>query len=583
MHRLLILAGAALLPAVPAQTPPAAAPAVRLVRPNGLYADLPEVGFSLTSLLAGGGQPPKSFYELRDRIAALAGDATVRTVALDLSGGPVLNLPQIAELARAIDRLRAAGKRCIAYLEQGGLAEYQLAARCDRILLADMGLLDLRSLALSTMFFKDALDLLGVDVDIVRCGDFKGAVEPFVLPRMSDHLRQHYEAMLQSMNQELVMRIATGRKLDPAKVRELQAERLIQAPRARELGLVDALVPWTGAKRAIAADLGVDEAAIGALDERKPKRSFNPMAFLAELFGPKGEKELEEVGIAVLHLSGPIVDGDKAAPGSIVSRPAVATIEKLAGDANVKGVVVRINSPGGSATASEAVLLALRGLAAAKPVTISMGDRAASGGYWITCFGRPIFAEPGTITGSIGVFGMKPSLGALLRRVGVQITTVALDAGARLDAIDEGWSDAQRARMQDLVDRVYDRFLDHVAQSRGLERARVAEIAGGRVWSGAQAVERKLVDAIGGLDAAVAAVAKEAGLPADAPVEHFPRPRTFLDLFAEQFTAVRSLLPAAVRLAADEQDWTGPLLALRAAAGGGVPQVWALADGFRLR
>lgn len=585
MHRSALLPLLLLAPALAAQTdPPAAnAPEVRLVRPSGLYADLPEMGLSLTSLLAGGAAP-KSFYEFRDRVAELAEDASTKQVLLDLTGSPLLELPHISELARTIDRLRGAGKRVVAYLENAGLAEYQLASRCDRILMADMGSLDLRSLSLQSMHFKDALDLLGVHFDVVRCGDFKGAVEPFVLPQMSTHLRQHYEAMLRSMNRELVERVAQGRKLAPERVRELQTIRLLQAPQALELGLVDALVPWEGARRALARDQQREELPIAELEGRKSKRSFNPMALLGELFGPKREKELETAGLAVLHLSGQIVDGDKSVPGTMVSMPAVRAIDQLRTDEQVKGVVVRINSPGGSATASEAILIALRRLAKSKPVVVSMGELAASGGYWITCLGRPILAEPGTITGSIGVFGMKPSLGALLRRVGVQVTTVALDAGAGYDAIDEPWSDEHKQRMQQLVDAIYDRFLGNVAASRKLDRAAVEKIAGGRVWSGAQAVDLGLVDRIGGLDDALAAVAKEAGLAEGYEVEHFPRPKSFFETFAESMTEIRALLPERIAWLARGHELRAALLLLREGLAGGTPKVWALlGEDLRIR
>jgi protease IV len=199
---------------------------------------------------------------------------------------------------------------------------------------------------------------------------------------------------------------------------------------------------------------------------------------------------------------------------------------------------VRINSPGGSATASEAIRLALERLAAKKPVVFSMGDLAASGGYWITTIGQPILAEVATITGSIGVFGMRFQPGALMRRIGVHTEIVRLDDGPLMDAIDRPWSESARARVQGFVDDVYTRFLANVAASRKKTTAEVDAIAGGRVWSGQQAVGNGLVDAIGGVDDAVAMVKQKAAVGDDVEVMHVPEPKNFADsLFSSLFEA----------------------------------------------
>ena len=254
----------------------------------------------------------------------------------------------------------------------------------------------------------------------------------------------------------------------------------------------------------------------------------------SSLLNPRDEDEAAEgPAIAVRHLSGDIVDGTTAKPGSIVSGPTVKTIREIQDKADIKGVVVRVNSPGGSATASEAILLALQDLAKQKPVVVSMGSVAGSGGYYVTCLGRPILAEAGTITGSIGVFGMKPNMGALYRRIGLHSELVALDESAGMEAPDRAWTAEEKERMQQHVDDVYARFVGHVAHSRKLSREDVLKIAGGRVWSGEQAVTLHLVDKIGGLDDALDLVAKEAGLGKEREVVHLPKPRSMFDSFAQ--------------------------------------------------
>jgi protease IV len=591
---------AAPVPSVPAIAPEAAAvpgggeaavakQTVPFLRPSGSYEDLAEMAFDPASLLlGGGGGRPKAFFPFVAAVDALAKVAE-RDVVLDLSGDPSFNLPQLRELERAIARVRGAGKQVTCYLENAGAGAFQLAAQCDRILMADMGALELRSPAMTVPHFKDALDLLGVQVEVTRVGAWKGAVEPFTLPSMSDHLRAHYVAMLTAMNDDVVRRIATGRKLAPDAVRALQAQRLFGAKEALAKGLVDQLVPWTGCKRALATVRGDDAFDLVDAAPKKKAQSRDLMALLSSMFRQQKEEEIEDPMLVVLHLAGTIVDGDKPAAGSMVSGPAVARIDELAANGNVKGVVVRINSPGGSASASEAIRQALQRLAAAKPVVFSMGDLAASGGYWITTIGQPILAEAGTITGSIGVFGMRFQTGALMRRLGVHTEIVRLDDGALMDAIDRPWSEQARGRMQAFVDDIYERFLAHVAASRGRTREQVDAIAGGRVWAGQQAVDNGLVDAIGGLDDALAMVRKRAGVADDVEVSHVPEPKNFADsLFSSLFEAQvaagadAALLRTLLSRCAAFSEVAG--LLRDALTGNGVPKVWALLPpGLRVR
>ncbi len=580
--------------ALPAQEPQpgsAAAPAapeqqkVPFLRPQGAYADLPEMGLGALDLLTGGGGPPKAFFPFVEQIEELAARAEPE-VLLDLSGGASFNLPQLRELERAIGKVRAAGKKVVCYIENASPVTIQLAALADEVLMADMGIVDMRSPAMSVMHMKDALDLLGVQVEVTRVGEFKGAVEPYMLPEMSEHLRRHYEAMLHSINADVVRRIAAGRRLTEVAVRELQDQRLLSAREAKAKGLVDRLVPWSGAERAIASARGHDRFELVDAGPKKKAQSRDLMAILSSMLRQKRDEEVEAPQVVVMHLAGQIVDGDKPAPGSMVSQVVVEKLDELAADELVKAVVVRINSPGGSATASEAIRLALQRLAAKKPVVFSMGELAASGGYWITTIGRPILAEVATITGSIGVFSMRFQPGAMLRRLGVRTDVVRLDDGPLLDAIDRPWSERSRARLQTVVDEIYDRFLGHVAGSRQMTREAVDKIAGGRVWSGRQAVDLGLADEIGGVGDAVAMVKKEAGLGDDVEVTHMPQPKTFADaLFASMFEGAAAtdleLLRTVWRRCA---AFPAVLAVLREAlAGDALPRVYALAPaGLRI-
>lgn len=518
-----------------------AKPKVVHLRPSGAYADLAEMALNPLTMLVGGSLKPKPFYPFLDTVRKAAGRSGDQPLLLDLSGKPSFNPAQLRELERTLAGVRAGGTRVVAYVENCTPGQYQVAALCDRIVMADMGMLDLCSPALNVMHLKDALDLIGIQVEVTRVGEYKGAVEPFMLPAMSEHLREHYKAMLASMNEDVVRRIAAGRGLEPTVVRELQGRRLFGAEEARSLGLADRIVPWSGIERAIAIELG-SEVELEAAEPKKKAQDLDLFGLIMKVLRGRRDRddEVEDHKLVVLHLAGAIEDGDKPNPGSMVSGPSVELIDELAANAGVEGVVVRINSPGGSATASEAIRQALARLAEAKPVVFSMGELAASGGYWITAIGQPIVAEVGTITGSIGVFGLILKPAALMRRMGIRHEIVALDDGPLMEALDRPMPEAAKAKIQEFVDDVYDRFLANVAASRGMTTEEVDAIAGGRVWSGQQAVELGLVDAIGGLDEALKRLRAKAGAGDDVEVEHLPRPKAFADALMESFLSAES-------------------------------------------
>ena len=219
--------------------------------------------------------------------------------------------------------------------------------------------------------------------------------------------------------------------------------------------------------------------------------------------GDTKKKSISKPSIVVYHLSGTIIDGNKPSGGNIVSGPTVKAIDDLRTNDKVKGVVLRINSPGGGAGASEKIRAAIAKLVAAKPTVFSMGSVAASGGYLVTCADAPLYADPDTITGSIGVFGLQMSYEPLMRRVGIQTETVALDDAAAEFQPGRPWSEAEQKKLQAYVDTTYAQFLGHVAKARSLRINEVKKIAGGRVWTGTQAKELGLVDHLGGLNACI--------------------------------------------------------------------------------
>lgn len=504
-------------------------PGLRQINLSGTYVDLKSpASFNPAQLIAGGGPSQSSFFKLIDFIDDLADDEDFDYVVMDLSAPFSMNSSQLDQFSRHMKKLTEA-KKTYAWLENAGNASLCVAACCDKVFMADFGGIDMPSNSMQSMFFGDAFDLLGVEASVVRAGNFKGAVEPFQNAKMSSHLRQHNLDMLTSLNDTLVERIARARGLKKSDVRELQKRRVIIPDEAVDAGLVDALAPYGSMRETIESDIAEEVDWVTAKKASKKNMSF--FQLMSDVMsGPSGSRKFKKNTIAVIHLSGAIVDGKRKSPGSIVSGPTVSMIEGLAKEERIQGAVVRINSPGGSATASEAIRQALLKLAEAKPTVVSMGSVAASGGYWVSCIGTPVYAERGTITGSIGVFSMKVSAGALMRRVGIHMENITLDDSSNITALDRPWSEGDVGRLQKTIDLVYDRFLGLVSDARDIPVDQLQELAGGRVWSGAQAIERNLVDHIGGLDDCIALIAKKVDLGDKYSVAHRPLSGGGLDL-----------------------------------------------------
>jgi len=495
---------------------------------RGAYSEMPSSSLDLTSLVLGGGLSSKSYFKLVDHIEGLAKAKEVDYLVLDLSQPFLLSRVQRRDFSQRMAKLNEAGIKTIAWVGSVDTAGLCVASACDEIFMSSDGMVDIPSATMAHTFYKDLFNLVGVNVMAIRAGNFKGAVEPFTRSSMSVHLRKHYENLLTSMNDAAVAQIAAGRKLPRKTVRELQQNRLMLPAMAMKHGLIDKLVDPGRMREAIAAHIG------GAVKWAEPKKK-KPKSFgftdLFKMLAGGGDKDDQHTKptIVVYHLAGEIMDGHKASAGQIIDGPTVAALNALRDDAQVKGVVLRINSPGGSATASENIRVALANLAAKKPIVFSMSDVAASGGYLVACVDAPIYADANTITGSIGVFGMQLSFDTLMRRVGVNMETVAIDDAARQMQISKPWTDEELQKLQVHIDAIYDLFLNRVSKARGIPVEKLKSMAGGRVWTGAQAKELGLVDKIGGLTAGIDYIRAKAKLD-KAEIKHLPKPSTGLDL-----------------------------------------------------
>lgn len=432
-------------------------------------------------------------------------------------------LAALTELREALMAFRASGKPIFAYEMDLDEATYYVVSAANTLILHPFGTLVLNGLASENLFFAKTLEKLGVGVQVTRVGKYKAAVEPFLLDKMSEPNRQQLQALLDDLWKGVLGTVAEARKTTPEKLQKLADEGgLFVGGRALEAGLVD--------KTAYFDEL-LDELKVLTLSGPR-ERTFKQVrvqdyiqAHEDELAGTKGGK------IAVIYAEGEIVNGQsrEQVGGDSLGR----LLRKARLDSSIEAVVLRVNSPGGSATASEVIQREVRLIKEKKPMIVSMGTVAASGGYWISAYADRIFAEPGTITGSIGVFGLLFNVENLSRNVGLSADTVKTARLADYESLMRPKSDEELGLTQKLVDDIYKQFLDRVTEGRKLERAAVEELAQGRVWSGLRGKELGLVDELGGLEAAIEHAAEAAKLGKRYQVVSFQKKQTALAQLAE--------------------------------------------------
>jgi protease-4 len=485
-------------------------------------------------------------------------DPRVKALVVKIGGQP-LGLAMVQELRQAVIHFRASGKLTVAFSETfgefgGGTVPYYLATAFERLYLQPSGDVGLTGVALEQRFVKGALGKLGVGFEAGQRHEYKTAPNTFTQDHMTDPHRESMARIVESVTESLVAGIADGRRLDPGKVRELIDRGPFTAAEAQEAGLVDGLAyrdeVYDELKRAAGDDahlLYVSRYARGAA----VRKLSHPMAD----------------AIALVHATGMIRTGRSGRSplgggGAMGSDTISAALRAARRDDHVKAVVFRVDSPGGSYVASDTVWREVTLTRKVKPVIVSMGDLAASGGYFISMAADVIVAQPGTLTGSIGVYGGKPVFSELLEKAGITSEMVAEGANAGMFSTSRGFSPEQWERINAWLDRIYDDFVGKVAQSRDLSRERTHELARGRVWTGADARASGLVDELGGLEDALAMARKRAGLADDAPVRTYPRLNPLERLRGPESSEDKSAALARIRM-----DAWGPLARLSAELG----------------
>ena len=439
----------------------------------------------------------------------------------------------LTEVRAALAVFRASGKPIVAYLDYATTRDLYLAAGATDLVLDPYGSLVVPGLASEPTFFAGAFEKFGVGVQVTKVGDYKSYAEPYVRKDLSPANREQMEKLLGDLWGDLRGDLAADRKLPTAALQTLiDTEGVIRPESALKAQLVDRLAY----RDEVLAQL---RKATGVSDPIDPFKQVSLTDYAHSLPAPKSHPGQQ---IAVIYAEGAIVDGE-GEPDEVGGARFARELRAVRQDDNVKAIVLRVNSPGGSATASEHIQRELRLAAEDKPVIVSMGSYAASGGYWISAYGDRIFAEPTTVTGSIGVVGIHFDVQKLANQLGVTWDTVKTGRHADIFTISRPKTESELAIFQGMVEWIYGEFIRKVAEGRELDPAEVRRIAGGRVWSGREAVKLGLVDELGGLDDAIAYAAKAAALDNNYELTEFPLSQSFAEMLQgllENYSPVES-------------------------------------------
>lgn len=498
---------------------------VLIVKPQGQLVEQYSIDPVQRALTGLAGERPDQ-VQLRDLVGAIdaaAKDARISRILLlpdELRGG---GFAALREVGAALDRFRAAGKPVIAWAVNMDQRQYYLAAHADRVLVDPQGGVLITGLANYRLFYRDLLDKLGVDVHLFRVGQFKSAAEPYILDHASDASKQADSYWLGGLWDGYLGEVAAMRQLDVAVLRDD----------------IDNLPQHIAGTRGDLAQLALNQRLVDGLATRAeviammrkegvpPARKglgFRQIDFQDYFSGVSQGGDAKAPGVAIVVAEGEIAGGKRAA-GSIGGESTAALIRRAREDSKTKALVLRVNSPGGEVYAAEQIrrevdLTRQAGI----PVVVSMGDVAASGGYWIAMNANRIFAEPNTITGSIGIFGLYFTVPDTLAKLGIRSDGIGTGPMANAFDITRPLDPKVGAVIQALIDKGYRDFVDRVAKARGKSFAAIDAVAQGRVWTGQQALERGLVDQLGGLRAAVAEAASLAKLGQAYPVRYLEPP-----------------------------------------------------------
>ena len=476
-----------------------------------------------------GGARSVSLYNALQAIEAAADDEKISGIYL--KGSPQEGLATLKEVREALSQFKESGKPIWAYNTGFNERDYYITSVADNLVLAPVGLMEINGFRAETQFLGNALRKYGVGVQVLRVGRYKSAVEPFTRSESSPEDKQQTEALIGDLWQEFVQTVSNDREVSAEQVQQLADEvGLIEPEQAVELGLVDRLGFYDDVLLGLRELSGVadeeDENEIVVDLEDFPQTSLTEYAQVAARERNRNFGGPDDT-VAIVYAEGEIIVGNETLPGSVTSQGLSETLREMRKDEEVKAVVLRVNSPGGSAIASEVIADEVKLLAEKKPLIVSMGDYAASGGYMIAAPGAKILASPTTITGSIGVYGLLLNFQEIANNNGITWDVVKTAELADMETTARPQTEKELAIQQGYVDSLYERFTGIVAEGRDISLSRVGQVAQGRVWTGEDAIAADLVDELGGLEDAIALAAESAELEGDYQVKEFPRLPTF--------------------------------------------------------
>lgn len=510
---------------------------------------------------------PATMVETWQALNRAANDPKIKAVVLE-PRGIATGWGKIQELHAAIEKFRGSGKPIYAFLFAPHTGDYYLATAADKIFLEEGDMLNVKGLRIEEMFYKNTLDKLGVQIQIEHAGKYKDYGDNYSRTSMTPETREVLNSFLDEWFGDLTTVIGKGRRRTPEEVAKMINEGPFLASRARDLGLVD--------------QLGYEDEMYGQLKAKLKLSNIKKVSLREYVRATPASKEKDR--IALLVADGGISGANNPDPtDEITAAGMIKLMKQIENDSSIKGVIFRVNSPGGDAIASDEILHQAKILSKKKPMVISMSDYAASGGYMISVTGDPIIAYQGTVTGSIGVVFGKVNLSGLYDKIGIQTETLKRGRFADIDSEAHALDPAEEAKLREGIESTYKSFVESVAEGRKRKYDEIEPLSQGRAWTGEQAIKHGLVDETGGFQAAVDAIKKKSHIGASTRVAivPFPERRTIFEMLgsrnednspgdAELRLIMRQLIPDA-----STRSWTKALL------GGGMLRVMPYTIRFR--
>lgn len=478
------------------------------------------------------GELSENLSDCLARFDKAASDDALRGLILRIES-PKIGWAKLNEIRNAITKVRKAGKKVYAYADDAASMDYLIATACDEIVMPESGALMFLGLRAEVSFYKNLFDKLDLKADMLRVGEYKSAAEPYSRTEMSKEFREEMEAVLDSYFKQMKQIVADARKLTPEKVEEAINAGPFTAGKAKELGLIDRLAYPDELENLVKGGPDSKVKITKKYGKKKLDTDFSGFTGMVKMMDllmgiEQPKRKTTNPKLAIINAVGPIMSGVSTSDpftgeGTIGSETLNKAIRQANEDSSVKAIVMRIDSPGGSALASDLIWRELE--LVQKPLVISMGDVAASGGYYIAMNADKIYAEPGTITGSIGVVGGKLATQGLFDKIGINTSIIKRGQNAGVLSTTTPFSDSERTAMQEMMNQIYKQFTTKAATGRKMEYEKLEKLARGRIYTGLQAKELGLIDEVGTLGDAIAEAKKLAGLKPEEKLEKLELPK----------------------------------------------------------